>query len=163
MLRAGWIVLFATACASTPPAPAPTSTLEQWGMDIDRLEQILRQAAPDLAGERGFWDLSIDGVPMKCIGDPHHDRMRIVAPIGRVSELSAGQLERAMAANYNTALDARYATSHGWVVAAFIHPLSPLTDVQVRSALIQVKNLALSFGTTYSSGILNFGQPETEI
>ena len=55
-------------------------------------------------------------------------------------------------------LDAQYATNEGVLYSAFIHPLSPLTDGEARSAIDQVANLALTFGTTYQSGNLIFGR-----
>ena len=62
-----------------------------------------------------------------------------------------------MAANFHTALDGRYATSEGVLYAAFIHPLSPLTEEELASALRQVAALARNFGTTYSSDALLYG------
>lgn len=64
---------------------------------------------------------------------------------------------RVLEANFHSALDARYATSDGVLYAAFIHPLSPLTEAEVRSAVAQVASLVRSFGTTYSSGELVYG------
>lgn len=64
---------------------------------------------------------------------------------------------RVLEANFHSALDARYATSDGVLYAAFIHPLSPLTEAEVRSAVAQVASLVRSFGTTYSSGELAYG------
>lgn len=41
--------------------------------------------------------------------------------------------------------------------ATFIHPLSTLHDRQFISAIGQTVNLALTFGTTFSSGAMSFG------
>ena len=41
--------------------------------------------------------------------------------------------------------------------AAFIHPLGPLTEAELVSAVRQVSSLASSFGTGYTSGELVFG------
>ncbi len=94
--------------------------------------------------------------PMICISDPGHDRMRIISPIARVQDLEGEQLMACLAANFHTALDARYALSGEILYSAFIHPLSPLTDDQVQSAVRQVAMARNTFGSTYSSGDLVF-------
>ncbi|MEE8126039.1 MAG: hypothetical protein V3T42_09525, partial [Nitrospirales bacterium] len=53
--------------------------------------------------------------------------------------------------------DARYAVSQGILYSAFIHPLSTLDEGMLKSAMDQVANLALSFGSEYTSGSLVFG------
>jgi hypothetical protein len=80
--------------------------------------------------------------------------MRLITPVRRISELSPEQVPRVLEANFHTTLDARYATSEDILYAAYIHPLSFLSEVELRSAVRQVSNLALSFGSTYSSGEL---------
>ena len=80
-----------------------------------------------------------------------------VAEDTRESKLTPEQVSRILEANFHTALDARYATSKGYLYAAFIHPLSLLTEREIRSAVVQVANLARAFGTTYSSGGLVYG------
>lgn len=49
------------------------------------------------------------------------------------------------------------AISDGVLYSAYIHPLSDLSRPQLKSAVVQVANLALSFGTEYTSGVLTFG------
>ena len=83
--------------------------------------------------------------------------MRLIATIAPVADLTAEHIARILEANFHTALDARYATSNGYLYAAFIHPLSPLTEGELGSAVAQVSNLARTFGTTYSSGELVYG------
>ncbi len=91
-----------------------------------------------------------------CISDPNADRMRIVSEIVEAEKLPLEQLIVCMHANFHTALDARYAIGNGYVYSCFIHPLSPLTEAQVQSAIRQVAHLKLTFGTEYSSGELVF-------
>ena len=67
-----------------------------------------------------------------------------------------------LVANFHNALDARYAVSNGNVFAAFLHPLSSLEENDLRSALRQVSQLVANFGTTYSSGGLQFAPGEEE-
>ena len=86
--------------------------------------------------------------------------MRIVTPIIAVEELTPEQVARILEANFHTALDARYATSQGILYAAFIHPLEPLQEAQLASAVRQVANLARTFGSEYTSGELRYGGGE---
>jgi hypothetical protein len=126
-------------------------------MTQTHMESLLRSLAPGAAGVSGALSFKFDGVQIECISDPEHNRMRLVAAIGPVSDLTAEHVARILEANFHTALDARYATSNGYLYAAFIHPLSPLTEGELRSAVSQVSNLAQAFGTTYSSGELVYG------
>lgn len=88
--------------------------------------------------------------------DEAANRMRIISAITDVDQLSGDQLFYALAANFHSALDARYAISDGLVYAAFIHPLSSLSVAELRSAISQVASAHRTFGATYSSGELFF-------
>jgi len=59
-------------------------------------------------------------------------------------------------ANFDSALDARYAVANGVLWSAYIHPLSSLQDKQFLEAVGQVVNLTSTFGSSYSSGALIF-------
>lgn len=61
-----------------------------------------------------------------------------------------------MQANFDSALDARYAIAKGKLWSAFIHPLSELNEEQFFSGLAQTITLVKSYGETYSSGALIF-------
>ncbi len=100
--------------------------------------------------------LKYKGIELRCIYDEKHDRMRIIAPVAARGNITDEQFEKAMEANFHTALDARYALNKGILYAAFIHPLSPLTKGQLESALVQTATLAATFGKDYSSGFLTF-------
>lgn len=113
--------------------------------------------ADELDGEDGRWQMRVGEVPLACMTDLHFDRMRIIAPIIELDEVSVDMRDQCLEANFHTALDARYATSDGVLYAAFIHPLSPLDEDQVESAVRQVASLVETFGTTFSSGELVFG------
>ena len=62
-----------------------------------------------------------------------------------------------MQANFDAALDARYAIARGQLWAVFIHPLSPLKRDQLISGIGQTVNIALTYGSTYSGGATSFG------
>lgn len=97
-------------------------------------------------------------VRMALISDTNADRMRLITPIVKVDEMDPQEVYIVLESNYHLALDARYATSNGVLYSVYIHPLSPLDENQVMSALRQVSTLAQTYGSHYTSGELNFGQ-----
>jgi len=124
---------------------------EAESMTNDAIDEILRAEVEALERQGPVWMFEYNGIVMVVVSDESSDRMRIVAPIVPVEELpDARLLFVLMEANFHTALDARYATSDGVVYSTFIHPLSSLTGEDFRSALDQVSNLVLTFGTTFS-------------
>lgn len=139
---------------SQPIAQAQTRQAE---MTLTQLERILTEEASDVEGTGGQWRLTLGDRDLIVLADASNNRMRIMAPIGSASELSAQQIQSMLLANFHTALDARYALSGDTVVAIFVHPLSSLDEGYLRSALSQVATAANTFGTTYSSGGLGFG------
>lgn len=90
--------------------------------------------------------------------------MRILVPVTKVELLKENELTRLMQSNFDSALDARYAIAKGIVWAAFIHPLSSLTDHEFISGLGQTVNLLITFRKSYSSGALVFrGDDSTDL
>jgi len=127
------------------------------GMNQASMEKIIKDMAVESKGENGFIEFVFGEVKMYLISDVKHDRMRIVAPIAEYEKLSQHHVNSILESNYDKALDARYAVNKGVLYSAFIHPMSELSRWQVKSAVEQVANLALSFGGDYSSGLLTFG------
>ena len=125
-------------------------------MDQKTMEAFIISKAESHKGGGGFLEFDYHGVSMMVISDVTHDRMRIVTPVAKYDELDKTQIDRIMQANFHNALDARYAVSSGVLFSVYIHPLSPLTTEMIESALAQVANLARSFGSEYSSGVLKF-------
>ncbi|MEM6478332.1 MAG: hypothetical protein AAF841_10605 [Pseudomonadota bacterium] len=147
---------FLASSALAQTAPESGAQLEA-PMTSERVAEIALALDPEarIAGNR--LGLTISDVPMIIIMDPFADRMRAMVPIRDASAMSAEELSRAMQANFDTALDARYAIAQGRLWAVFIHPLSPLERDQLISGLGQTVNIALSYGTAYSGGALSFG------
>ncbi|MEL6496862.1 MAG: hypothetical protein AAFQ41_17355, partial [Cyanobacteria bacterium J06623_7] len=77
-------------------------------------------------------------------------------PVTNAAGLTSEQMQRMMLANFHTALDARYAIADGLVVSTFIHPLSSLQERDLLSAINQVSSLAVTFGSSYTSGEMIF-------
>ncbi|MEQ8211206.1 MAG: hypothetical protein RH917_15370 [Lacipirellulaceae bacterium] len=92
--------------------------------------------------------------------DQRADRMRIMMPIRNFDPQTVEDLQLALIAlhaNYDRALDARYAIQDGVLWSVFIHPLGSLTPKDLTNALNQVQALRENTGTTYSSSELIFG------
>lgn len=121
-----------------------------------RLEQLIRRLDPKATGRPGFWQLTVEERAVLVITDETADRMRIMTPVARAGELPADVLRRLLQSNFDTALDARYAIAQDMLWSAFIRPLGSLQDAEFLAGVGQVVNLALSYGTTYSSGLLMF-------
>lgn len=126
-------------------------------MDNSRLEVLLTQQVDSIIGTPGRWQVNYQNLPMMVVTDEANDRMRIIAPIVGVDELDKEVLLDCLAANYHSVLDVKYAVSNDILWCVFIHPLSPLTDRELKSAIEQVYYGTATFGTTYSSTPLLFG------
>lgn len=132
------------------------------GMTPERMVELLGTLGGEVEEDGNVVEFAYESVPMALIYDTIADRMRIVSPIVEVDMMEEGQLEAAMEANYHSALDARYATANDIVWAAFIHPLSDLSDELFLSAVRQVAVARVTFGQEYTSGELIFGGGDEE-
>ena len=106
--------------------------------------------------EKGYTLFKYLGVRMALLCDDEYNRMRIISPITKYSDLAPKIKDSLMDANFHLALDARYAVTEDTLYAAFLHPLSSLQVQDLESAIKQVYNLATSFGTTYRSAQIEF-------
>lgn len=126
-------------------------------MNQELMEAIVKGLATESKGEQGVVEFLYGDVQMYLVSDVNNDRMRIIAPIVEYNKLSLEHVDAMLESNFHQSLDARYAVSDGVLYSAYIHPLSALSKKQIESAVFQVANLALSFGTDYTSGTLQFG------
>jgi len=138
-----------------------TITLAQ-DMNNSALEDILAREGDSIIGVSGRWQVKYKELTMYVITDETNDRMRIITPVTEVAELDREILLVTLSANYHSVLDAKYAISDDILWSVYIHPLSPLTDEQVTSALSQVYYAAVTYGTSFSSTQLIFGGSNTE-
>lgn len=155
MLRLTPIAL-AVALATAPLAAQDTPPLEP-PMTLGRMAEIIFALDEDALNQGTRFRMSVSDIPVLIITDPVADRMRAMVPIRQASDMSREELERVMQANFDTALDARYAIANGQLWATYIHPLSPLEKNQLISAIGQAVNLARTYGTLYSGGAMTFG------
>lgn len=141
--------LAAQEAEPTPEAEPP--------MTYERLGKIIFALDPDAQPSGPGFQLTVSDVPVLVITDSNADRMRAMVPIRSAADLTAEDLQRMMQANFDSALDARYAIANGTLWAAFIHPLSPLEKDQLISGLAQTVNIAKTYGSLYSGGAQQFG------
>ncbi|WP_010180307.1 hypothetical protein [Aquimarina agarilytica] len=130
-------------------------------MDNDALEQLLTKVTDSVNGYSGYWEIIHRDRQLLCITDETHNRMRIISPITQTDSLSKELLIDTLTANFHSALDVKYANSKGIIWAVFIHPLKELSENEVVSAIEQVVNAAVNFGTTFSSTEMIFGGSPT--
>lgn len=126
-------------------------------MSNRELSGLLGNLAGQIEGQEGVWKINYRGIPMAIFTSPPHDRMRIVSPIPNEQVIQPSEMTILLKANFDRALDARYALYQGRLWSVYLHPLSSLTEDELSSALDQVANLVKTYGSTYSSGHLQFG------
>jgi len=126
-------------------------------MTEGEMTKIIAEFVDEYQGEDGNLQFKYNGVVMALVSDVENNRMRIIAPIVKVESLSDDHIKAAMVSNFHLALDARYAIGKGVLYAAYIHPLKELTKQQLQSAVRQVSSLKTTFGSTFSSGELQYG------
>jgi hypothetical protein len=126
-------------------------------MSLGRMVEIVTALDPDAGPEGGGISFTIQDVPVIIFADPAMNRMRAMVPIRRVEGMTEDELSRVMQANFDTALDARYAIARGQLWAVFIHPLKELERDQLISGIGQTVNIALTYGTLYHGGAVQFG------
>jgi len=124
---------------------------------IERIAEVIEALDPDAQRQANNWQFAIDEVQILVVTDPVNDRMRILTPVSLAEALPEEALMRLLQANFDTALDARYAVAQELVWGTFIHPLESLTTREFASGVLQTKSLADTFGTTFSSGLLSYG------
>ncbi len=125
-------------------------------MNNAHLQTLIQKLDKHYKGEDGYWELTLEGVALKVITDERADRMRIIAPIVKTDDLNKDELYRLLQANFDSALDARYAIAQGIVWGTFLHPLSTLDSEDFILGMGQTVNIVSSYGGTYSSGLFVF-------
>ncbi len=126
-------------------------------MTAERLGELIRGIDEEAKSDGPVWAFHVAEFEAVVIYDVSADRMRIIIPIGPAEDIPKEELVRLMQANFDSALDARYAIANGKLWGTFIHPLSELSDEEFLVGLGQTANVVLTYGTTYSSGMFIFG------
>lgn len=132
-------------------------------MTMERIGALIVAVDPDAQNNEGrAWQLTIEGLTAVVVMDPNADRMRIMTPIAKAGTVGEAMLKRLMQANYDSALDARYAIAQDVLWGVFIHPLSSLNDDLFLSGLGQTINVARTYGTSFQSGALTYGGGDSQ-
>lgn len=163
MLRAIALV-FLTSLAIGPvhaQEAIPPQVEAEGPMTLPRMAAILTAIDDNAVAEPNGITLTVASVPVTVVVDPRANRMRILVPISSIQDLSEADLMRLLQANFDTALDARYAVANGRLWSTFIHPLAELDTDQLISGLAQTVTLAQTYGDTYTSGAIMFGGGDT--
>jgi len=158
MIRALCLALMLLPAATyAQGTPAPDAPFVEPPMTLTRLGRIVQSLDPDAVVRGPALEFTLDDIPVIVIADAGADRMRAMVPIASADGLSQDDLMRMMQANFDSALDARYAVAHGRLWGVFIHPLSPLEKDQFLSGLVQTITVARTYGTGYTGGAAIFG------
>lgn len=151
------IILFYISSFSSFADPTEAEQEGSYLMNNDRLDAIIRRLDNNPEGKKGYWQFKISDLEVMVITDEKANRMRIVIPIIESKELSQEHLYRLMQANFDSALDSRYAIAQEILWSAYIHPLESLRDDEFLTGLGETVNLVTTFGDSFSSGLLTFG------
>ncbi len=115
------------------------------------LEQYLMELTDHYEGEDGRWIFELYDVEMLLLSDEPTDRMRLIAAVADAAEIDDEEVRTILAANFDRALDAKYALWNGTLWAVYLHPLSHLRKDEFREAVKQVASLHHNYGMSYSS------------
>ena len=165
----------ALAQSAEEPAPEPAPDAEEFAPLPDDDAGEPKAIAPEIAAvleemdavitaldskamrTGNSWQFTLQERIMLVVTDANAGRMRIITPIALIAELPEGAMQRLMQANFDTALDARYAVAQDLVWGAFLHPLDTLTQRDFAAGILQTHSIGETFGTTFSSGAISYG------
>ncbi len=147
----------AKAAAKDEPGPAKADAPKRVKTDNALLGKWLEGVADAVQGQPGRWVFKVGDRTLMVMTDENADRMRIMADVGSAKDLSKEDLLKMMHANFDRALDARYAVFQGRIWSVYIHPLGDLTKAGFESGVRQVIGCVENYGKSYSSGELQFG------
>lgn len=131
--------------------------LKAQDMDFKKLKLVLAKEAVIVQESGNAVEYELNGLKIYLITDEKANRMRLMAGIVETEKLSKEDLDILMEANYDRALDAKYAISDKILWSVYVHPLRELHEKQVVDALYQVFALVKNYGTSYASTDMIFG------
>lgn len=140
------------------PESEPQDKVDQnAGMTLDDMVAIVKAIDEEAEVLGSAMRLTISEVKVTVITDPKNNRMRAFVPIQSLDGVNQQLLYRLLQANFDSALDARYAIAKEHILSVFIHPLKELKKDQFIEGLGQVVNLVKTYGTAFTSGGMTFG------
>lgn len=126
-------------------------------MTVQQLKLTLAKEASIVKEENNTVEYKLEQTSLFLIYDENADRMRIIAPIIEASKLEPEDLKILLTANFDRALDVKYAIYNDVLWSVFAHPLGALSQNEVIKGLHQVKALVDNYGSSYSSMDVVFG------
>ena len=126
-------------------------------MTLPRMAEIVLALDPDAQISGPGFSLVIDDIPVLIVTDLGANRMRAMVPIRSADTMTPEEMQRVMQANFDSALDARYAVAQGQLWGVYLHPFKELERDQFISGVAQTVNVAKTYGSLYSSGAGQFG------
>ncbi len=102
-------------------------------------------------------EYDLNGTRIYLITDETHNRMRFMSPVIEKDKLKNEDYQAILNANFDRALDAKYALYQDILWAVYTHPLKEHSQAQVVNAFHQVKALVQNYGSSYSSTDVVFG------
>ncbi len=138
------------------PVAAPAQEAEPH-MTLPRMAEIVLALDPEARTTGNSFEFQIDDIPVLIVFDIRANRMRAMVPIRSADGMTPEEMQRVMQANFDSALDARYAVAQGRLWGIFIHPFKELERDQLISGVAQTVNVAKTYGTLYTSGAGQFG------
>jgi hypothetical protein len=139
------------------PPPAPVQASPEIMAVLEQMDAVIKAIDSKAVRTGNSWQFTLEERVMLVVTDVTAERMRIITPIALIAELPDDAMARLMQANFDTALDARYAVAQDLVWGAFIHPLDTLTQRDFASGILQTHSIGETFGTTFSSGAISYG------
>jgi hypothetical protein len=149
----------ATVSPAAPPAPAetlPTPSKDAVAAQT-LIDTALHKINKEIKRDGNVWSFDLAKRQVIVVTDPIAERMRILVPVIEADKLDSVMLKRLMQANFDSALDARYAVAQDLLWGVYIHPLVGMSEKEFVSGLSQALKVAENFGGSYSSGAIIFG------
>lgn len=136
-------------------APADSAAIQD--MTLERFTKIIASIDSEAVIQGSSMQLTVADVTVIVITDVKNNRMRAFVPIQSLDGINQQLLYRMLQANFDSALDARYAIAREHVISVFIHPLKELRKDQLIEGIGQVVNLVKTYGSAFTSGAMTFG------
>lgn len=138
------------------------SSLKAQEMDNRKMSRILSKEAESVEGQLGSWQAVYGNRLIYVITDQNANRMRIMTAIVELKDVKQKEYKILLEANFDRALDAKFAIFEDYLMSVYTHPLKELTEEQFIDAMRQVVTLAYTYGSTYTSTNMVFGGGEEE-
>ena len=145
------------AGAETAEADAKVETTASTVMTGEAMVALVKSFDAEAKTRNNLISFKLQDREVLIVYDEKNGRMRAITPIAPARLLNEAVLLRMAQANYDSALDVRYAVADDLIWSVYIHPLASLEQEELISAIAQVVTAAETFGVTYTSGAMVFG------